>query len=102
MRIKEQETCLTLQEHHDDDDDDDKVSTQWDPTSFTVKVKGLLIYMITVYFNVLVINSNFIIDYFNFYCKRNGAPLSAHLIYLKNILYGPEDDRLRSKHVTIM
>ena len=23
MRIKEQETCLTLQEHDDDDDDDD-------------------------------------------------------------------------------
>jgi hypothetical protein len=24
LRIKEQETCLTLQEHDDDDDDDDK------------------------------------------------------------------------------
>jgi hypothetical protein len=23
LRIKEQETCLTLQEHDDDDDDDD-------------------------------------------------------------------------------
>jgi hypothetical protein len=23
LRIKEQETCLTLQEHYDDDDDDD-------------------------------------------------------------------------------
>ena len=27
MRIKEQETCLTLQEH-DDDDDDDEVSLE--------------------------------------------------------------------------
>ena len=25
MRIKEQETCLTLQEHDDDDDDDDEI-----------------------------------------------------------------------------
>ena len=25
MRIKEQETCLTLQEHDDDDDDDDDI-----------------------------------------------------------------------------
>ena len=24
LRIKEEETCLTLQEHDDDDDDDDK------------------------------------------------------------------------------
>jgi len=39
-----------------------------------------LIYLITVYFNVLVINKNFIIRYFNSYCKRNGIPLSAHLI----------------------
>ena len=23
MRVKEQETCLTLHEHYDDDDDDD-------------------------------------------------------------------------------
>ena len=26
-------------------------------------------------------------------------PLSATLLYLKNILYWPEDDRLQSKHV---
>ena len=25
MRIKEQETCLTLQEHDDDDDDDENI-----------------------------------------------------------------------------
>ena len=25
LRIKEQETCLNLQEHDDDDDDDDKI-----------------------------------------------------------------------------
>jgi len=24
------------------------------------------------------------------------------LLYLKNVLYGPEDDRLRSKHVAVM
>jgi len=46
------------------------VSIQWDPISFTVKVK--------------------VITYFNFY------------FYLKNVLYWPEDDRLRSKHVAIM
>jgi len=28
--------------------------------------------------------------------------LSATLLYLKNILYWPEDDRLRSKHVAAM
>ena len=28
MRIKEQETCLTLHEHDDDDDDDDDDNTQ--------------------------------------------------------------------------
>jgi len=27
LRIKEQETCLTLQEHDDDDDDDDHLPT---------------------------------------------------------------------------
>jgi len=31
--------------------------------------------------------------YFNFYSERNGIPLSATLLYLKNI-YCPEDDRL--------
>jgi len=59
-----------------------KVSTQWDPISFTV------------YFNALVINKNFIISYFNFYYKRNGIPFNSHLIYLKNVLYWPEDDHL--------
>ena len=28
MRIKEPETCLTLQEHYDDDDDDDKIKKE--------------------------------------------------------------------------
>jgi hypothetical protein len=28
LRIKEQETCLTLQENDDDDDDDDKNNTE--------------------------------------------------------------------------
>jgi len=45
---------------------------------------------------------NFVIHYFNSYCKRNGIPLSATLLYLKNIPYCPEDDRLRSKHVVVM
>jgi len=40
--------------------------------------------------------------YFNFYCKRNGIPMSATLLYHKNVLYWPEDDRLQSKHVAIM
>ena len=62
----------------------------------------LLIYLITVYFNVLVINKDFITYYFNFYCKPNGIPLSATLLYLKNILYWPEDGRLRSKRVAVM
>ena len=44
----------------------------------------------------------FIIHYFNFYCKRNGIPLSATLLYLKIVLYWPEDNRLRSKHVATM
>ena len=41
----------------------------------------------------------FIIHYCNSYCKRNGIQLSAPLLYLKNVLYWPEDDRLQSKHV---
>ena len=40
---------------------------------------------------ILIINRNFIIYYFNSYCKRNGIPLSATLLYLKNVLYWPED-----------
>ena len=47
-------------------------------------------------------NMNLVIHYFNSYCKRNGMPLSATLLYLKNVLFWPEDDRLRSKHVAIM
>jgi len=30
LRIKEQETRLTLQEHDDDDDDDKLISKQWE------------------------------------------------------------------------
>ena len=37
-----------------------------------------------------------------FTVKRNGIPLSATFLYLKNVLYWPEDDRLRSKHVAVM
>jgi len=58
--------------------------------------------LIAVYFNALVINKNFIIRHFNFYWKRNGIPLCAHFIVPLNVLYFPEDDRLRSKHVAIM
>jgi len=56
----------------------------------------------SVYFNILVTNKNFIICYFKFYCKRNGIPLSSHFIVPYNVIYWPEDDRLRSKHVAIM
>jgi len=62
----------------------------------------ILIDLITAYLIVLIINRNFIIHYFNSYCKRNGIPLTATLLYLKNVLYWPEDDRLRSKHVAVM
>ena len=51
---------------------------------------------------ILIINRNFITHYFNSYCKRNGIPLSATLLYLKNVLYWPEGGRLRSKHVVVM
>jgi hypothetical protein len=57
--------------------------------------------LITVYLTVLNINRNCITHYFNSYCKWNGIPLSATLLYLKNVLYWPEDDRLRSKHVAV-
>ena len=43
-----------------------------------------------------------IMHYFNSYCKRNGIPLGATLLYLKNVIYWPEHDRLRSKHVAVM
>ena len=46
--------------------------------------------------------SYIITQYFNSYCKLNWIPLSATLLYLKSVLYWPEDDRLRSKHVAIM
>ena len=65
-------------------------------------ILNILIYLITVYITVLIINMNFIIRYFNSYCKRNGIPLSATLLYLKNVFYWPEDDRLRSKYVAVM
>ena len=51
--------------------------------------------------NIIIIR-NFIIHYFNSYCKRNEIQLSATLLYLKNVLYWPEDDSLRSKHVAVM
>ena len=50
MRIKEQETCLTLQEHDDDDDDDDdddeneKISSM--KTRSRQKQKGLLLHIV--------------------------------------------------------
>ena len=34
--------------------------------------------------------------------RPSSGQLSATLLYLKNILYWPEDDRLRSKHVAVM
>jgi len=43
-----------------------------------------------------------VIHHFNSYCKRNGIPLSATLLYLRNALYWHEDDRLRSKNVAVM
>ena len=43
------------------------------------------------------------IQNFIFHCKRNGIPLSTTFLYLKqNVLYWPDDDRLRSKHVAIV
>ena len=39
--------------------------------------------------------------YCSSYCKRNGIPLNDTLLYLKNVLYWPKDDRLRSKHVAV-
>jgi len=38
--------------------------------------------------------------YFILHCKRNGIPLSNTFLYLKqNVLYYPDYDSLRSKHV---
>ena len=55
----------------------------------------------TVYFNVLVRISSHVI--LTFTVNEMGSPLSAHfIVHLKNVLYWPEDDRLRSKHVAVM
>jgi len=49
---------------------------------------------------VLIVNKDFFIYYFIFHCKQNGTPLSTTFLYLKqNVLYWPDDDHLRSKHV---
>jgi len=49
---------------------------------------------------VLIANRIFLIYYFIFHYKRNGIPLSNTFLYLKqNVLYWPDDIRLRSKHV---
>jgi len=46
---------------------------------------------------------NFILHYFNFCCKTKLDPTECYfIILLKNVLYWPEDDRLRSKHVVVM
>ena len=37
LRIKEQETRLTFQEHYDDDDDDDDVKLQSEEHSFNIE-----------------------------------------------------------------
>jgi len=50
----------------------------------------------------LIINRNFFTHYINSYCERNWIPLSVTLLYLKNVLYWPEDDSLRSKHVAVV
>ena len=43
---------------------------------------------------------NFFIQCFIFHCKRNGIPLTTTFLCLKqNVLYWPDDDRLRLKHV---
>jgi hypothetical protein len=36
LRIKEQETCLTLQEYDDDDDDDDNKEKQTIPCTYNI------------------------------------------------------------------
>ena len=44
--------------------------------------------------------ATFFIYYFIFHCKPNEIPLDATFLYLKqNVIYWPDDDRLRSKHV---
>ena len=42
MRIKEQETCVTLQEHYDDDDDDDNDNYNLRATLSPVQSSSLL------------------------------------------------------------
>ena len=60
----------------------DVVLTFWHPYRDPRQYSNLrlLTYLITVYFKMLVIYKNIIIRYFNFYCKRNGIPLSAYII----------------------
>ena len=81
--------------------------TQWDPISFTVEYK--ILYKNTYKFlsqlkqlNYPIVIGIFIYFYiiFLFHSKRNGIPLSNIFLYVKqNVLYWPDDDRLRSKHV---
>ena len=48
MRIKEQETRLTLQEHDDNDDDDDDESQQ-NPAAARIVYRSLLLRLIWIY-----------------------------------------------------
>jgi len=52
----------------------------------------LLYFKLTFYFKLSFVS----------YSEPDGISLSATLLYLKNALYSPEDDRLRSKHVAII
>jgi len=45
---------------------------------------------------------NFILRYFNLTVNEMGSHWVLALLYLKNVLYWPEDDRLRSEHVAVM
>jgi len=62
----------------------------------------LLIFLIAVYFNVLVINKSSSYDILTFTVNEMGPHWVLTLLYLKNVLYWPEDDRLRSKHIATM
>ena len=60
----------------------------------------LLVYRLILI--LLIVNRDFSIHYFIFHCKRSGIPLSTAFLYLKqNVLYWPDDDRVRSKHVAM-
>ena len=63
-----------------------KVSTQWDPISFTVKLQELMSKWVILTFAVNEMESHWVLT----------------LLCIKNVLYWPEDDRLRLKHVAIM